>query len=48
MMLAFPPRIVACPKCLHRFNADSDLLFFLGLGIALGILLTISICELFT
>jgi hypothetical protein len=40
-----PPRIVACPKCGTRFDADSDVLIFLGLGILLGILLALVLCN---
>jgi len=41
----FPPRIVACPKCGTRFDADSDVLYFLGLGLVLGILLALTFCR---
>ncbi len=43
--MRFPPRIVACPKCGERFDADSDVLVFLGLGILLGFLLALVMCH---
>ena len=42
--MRLPARIVACPKCQTRFNADSDVLLFLGLGILLGFLLALVFC----
>lgn len=32
----FPKRIVVCPRCGLRIDADSDVLVFLGLGVILG------------
>ncbi len=43
--MKFPPRIVACPVCGQRFDADSDVLLFLVLGVLLGILLTLVLCR---
>lgn len=43
-VVRLPRRIVACPKCSHRFDADSDVLVFLGLGILMGILLALMLC----
>jgi len=45
--MKFPPRLVACPKCGTRFDADSDVLFFSLLGIVLGFLLCLGLCHLF-
>lgn len=38
-------RIVDCPKCGTRFDADSDVLIFFGLGTLLGALLTLMLCH---
>jgi hypothetical protein len=35
----------ACPKCGTRFDADSDVLVFLWLGMLLGVLLTLMLCR---
>jgi len=37
-MMKLPRRTVTCPRCFHRFDADSDVLIFLGLGFLLGFL----------
>jgi hypothetical protein len=36
-----PARIVECPKCGTRFDADSDVLVFLALGVLLGAMLAL-------
>ena len=43
--MKLPARIVACSKCGTRFDADSDVLIFLGLGIVLGFLLALVLCR---
>ncbi len=43
--MRLPARIVACPKCGERFNADSDVLLFLGLGMLLGFLFALVMCR---
>ncbi len=43
--MKLPPRIVVCPKCSMRFDADSDVLVFLGLGMLLGFLLALVLCH---
>jgi hypothetical protein len=42
--MKFPPRVVACPQCGERFDADSDVLWFMGLGVLLGMLLGLALC----
>src|SRR5713101_7975989 len=44
-VVKFPRRIVKCPRCGTRCDADSDVLIFLGLGILLGVLLASMICQ---
>jgi len=39
LRLKLPKRIVTCPNCLNRFDADSDVLWFFALGLLLGALL---------
>jgi hypothetical protein len=41
----FPHRIVECPKCFHRFDADSDVIIFTLLGMLLGVLLTLTVLR---
>jgi hypothetical protein len=41
MRLSLPPRIVVCPKCGTRFDGDSDVLIFLGLGMVIGFCLAV-------
>jgi hypothetical protein len=41
----FPRRIVQCPKCFHRFDADSDVLYFAFLGLLMGLLLASLACR---
>jgi hypothetical protein len=41
MRLSLPPRIVVCPKCGARFDADSDVLIFLCLGMVIGFCLAL-------
>jgi hypothetical protein len=41
----FPPRIVQCPKCLYRFDADSDVIIFALLGLVLGFILALAVTE---
>ncbi len=43
--MRFPKRIVACPKCGERFDADSDVLYFFGLGLLLGFLFALVLCR---
>jgi hypothetical protein len=43
--MIFPPRIVACPKCGTRFESDTDVFIFLGLGLLLGLLLASLLCQ---
>ncbi len=43
--MKFPRRIAQCKHCGHRFDVDSDVLLFLGLGILLGILLSLMLCS---
>jgi hypothetical protein len=43
--MIFRPRIVACPKCGTRFESDTDVFIFLGLGLLLGLLLASLLCQ---
>lgn len=43
--MKLPRRIAHCKNCGHRFDVDSDVLIFLGLGILLGIFLVLLFCP---
>ena len=37
-VVKLPKRVVTCPNCFNRFDADSDVLWFFALGFLLGFL----------
>ncbi len=41
--MSWPARILQCPNCLHRFDADSDATWFLLGGFLLGMLLGLAV-----
>lgn len=43
--MRLPRRIAQCPKCGTRFDADSDVLLFMGLGVLVGIFLALMFCQ---
>jgi len=44
-VMKLPQRIAVCPQCKTRFDVDSDVLVFLGLGVLLGFLLALVLCH---